>query len=208
MNATDSTTCSCRRYVLIMVVCYAVWIVLYFTTAWIGELRGPAFHPALPVDESFPLIPEFFFCYVLAYVIVLGVFIIRRTPAFLNFAYVSFIAMNLTAFTLFVLFPAQGPERVIAEEGSHILAALHGIDSRYNAFPSLHVANPWLIALLALHERRMSLISLLFISLALLISVSTLFIHQHYLLDVLGGIALAVLVMSITVRLPISEKHW
>jgi len=200
---------SLRRYFLIMLVCYAGWVALYFFTGWIGEMRGPFFDPALPIDESFPYIPETVYIYLLAYVVVLGIFLVRRTPEFLNRAYLAFITMNLTAFALFALFPAQGPERAFMDtDTGGMMALLHGVDARWNAFPSLHVANPWLIAFLSLRERRFAPVSIFLLLVAIGISVSTLFVRQHYLLDVVGGFALAVLIFSVFNRLRVSDKPW
>ena len=197
------------RYVVIMLLCYAVWVALYYATAWIGELRGPVFEPALALDARFPVLPWTFFIYLLAYVVVLALFVIRRTAAFLNLAFTSFIVMNLAAFALFALFPAQGPERdFMGSDGGGIIAVVHAVDSRYNAFPSLHVANPWLIAILSLHERRWSVLTVLLFIVAVSISISTLLVRQHYLLDVLGGIALSVLVSAIMFRRSISPRPW
>jgi membrane-associated phospholipid phosphatase len=197
------------RYFVIMLLCYAVWVLLYYASAWAGELRGPAFDPRLPIDDVYPIIPETFVVYLLAYVIVPGLFLIRRSPAFLNLAFTSFIAMNLAAFALFVLFPAQGPERDFAADGGGgIIALVHAVDTRFNAFPSLHVANPWLIAFLAIRERSWSLPSIAFAGIAVAISLSTLLIRQHYLLDVIGGFALAVLCAAVMFRLRISSQPW
>jgi len=197
------------RYVVIMLLCYAVWVALYYATAWIGELRGPVFDPALALDARFPVLPWTFFVYLLAYIVVLALFVIRRTAAFLNLAFSSFIVMNLVAFALFALFPTQGPERdFMGSDGSGIIAAVYAVDSRYNAFPSLHVANPWLIAMLSLRERRWSVLTVALFVVAVAISISTLLVRQHYLLDVFGGIALSVLISAIMFRLPVSSRPW
>jgi len=89
-----------------------------------------------------------------------------------------------------------------------MLQLMYSVDARWNAFPSLHVANPWLVSLLALRERRVAPVSVTLLAVALAISVSTLLIRQHYLLDVLGGFALAVLVFSVFDRLRISDRPW
>jgi membrane-associated phospholipid phosphatase len=199
---------SLRRYVVIMLLCYAGWVALYYTTAWIGAVRGPVFDPSLPVDAVFPVVPWTFFIYLLAYVIVLGLFVIRRNAEFLNLAFSSFMLMNLTAFVLFALFPAQGPARDFAADGGGIIGLVHLVDSRFNAFPSLHVANPWLVAFLAVKERKISPLSMLFLAIALSISISTMLVRQHYLLDVLGGFALAVLTSAIMFRRGVSPAPW
>ena len=200
---------SLPRYLLIMLGCYAVWVGLYYLTGWIGELRGEVFDPALAIDEHIPYFPPAMYVYLLAYVVVLGLFLVRRDAAFLNRAYLAFISMNLLAFALFALFPSQGPPRGLpGEEADAMLRFMHDIDARWNAFPSLHVANPWLIAMLALRERRVAPVSVLLLVIGIGISVSTLLIRQHYLLDVLGGVMLAVLVFSLFHRLRISPRPW
>jgi membrane-associated phospholipid phosphatase len=198
-----------RRYVLIMLGCYAVWVGLYYLTGWIGELRGEVFYPALAMDAHFPFVPQAMYVYLLAYVVVLGLYFVRRSASFLNRAYLAFITMNLLAFALFALFPSQGPPRGFpGADGDAMLQLMYSVDARWNAFPSLHVANPWLVALLAVRERRFAPVSIVMLFVALGISVSTLLIRQHYLLDVLGGFALAVLVFSVFHRLRISDRPW
>ncbi|MCB2204908.1 phosphatase PAP2 family protein [bacterium] len=192
-----------------MAACYAVWVGLYYLTGWIGEVRGAVFDPSLGVDSELPFWSGAVYVYLLAYVIVLGLFFVRRDPAFLNRAFLAFISMNLFAFLLFALFPAEGPPRpAVTELSNSIVVFMQSIDARWNAFPSLHVANPWLVALLALRERPKAPVSLLLLLLAIAISLSTLLIRQHYILDVLGGFALAVLVFAIFHRLRISSNPW
>lgn len=188
-------TYSAPRYLLIMAGCYALWVPLYYFTGWIGAQRGAVFDPALPIDAVWPFVPEMVFVYLIAYVIVLALFAVRRSAAFLNRAYVNFIAMNLLAFAFFALLPTMGPERTaLPADASPVLSFMFGLDARWNAFPSLHVANPTLIALLALRERGPAPVSIVLVVVAIAIAASTLLVRQHYLLDVAGGMFLAVIV--------------
>jgi membrane-associated phospholipid phosphatase len=185
------------RYLLIMIACYAVWIPGYYFAAWIGARRGAAFDPSLPIDASWPFVPEAVLVYLIAYVIVLALFVIRRSAAFLNHAYLNFIVMNLLGFALFALLPTMGPARTeLPSAVPPMLAFMFDLDVQWNAFPSLHVANPTLIAMLAIRERGIDRVSLSLSFVALAIAVSTLLVRQHFLLDVLGGIALALLVFT------------
>ncbi len=181
------------RYMAIMLGVYVAWGALYLATAWIGQQRGPAFDAAI---AQIPFIPAFQHVYMLAYVIVFGLFAISREPAFLNRAYAAFILANGVAFVIFALFPVMGPARdaVIArgEDLSAITRLILAVDSRYNAFPSLHVTNPWLVALMSAHARGAAPITWVFMAIAVGITVSTLFVHQHYILDAVAGMALAV----------------
>ena len=201
-----------RRYFFILMLGYGIWVLLYYVTGWIGELRGPAFDPSLPLDKTILFIPALFYIYFLCYIIVLSLFLISRSPAFLNRAFLTIIAANAAAFLFFALFPTQGPPREFLVAGSDFerlpLALIHLMDERWNALPSLHVTNPWLVAMLSVKERGWAGISILFLIVAVAISVSTLFVHQHYLLDVLAGMALAGLSFTVLSRFEISEKPW
>ncbi|MFZ1731164.1 MAG: phosphatase PAP2 family protein [Bacteroidota bacterium] len=185
------------RYLLLMAACYAVWVPLYFLTGWIGELRGAAFDPALAVDGVWPFIPEAVMVYLFAYVVVLALFVIRRNAEFLNYAYLNFIVMNLIAFALFALIPTMGPPRTaLPADTSPILSFMFDLDVRWNAFPSLHVANPTLIMLLSFRERGVAPMSIALLVVAISIAVSTLLVRQHYVLDVIGGVTLAGMVFA------------
>lgn len=199
-----------NRYLGIMLAAYALWIVLYFLAGWIGELRGPAFSAELPIDDAIPLVPWFQPFYLLCYVVTLGLFLISRTPAFLNRAYIMFIAANGFAFLFFAAFPVLGPPR---EAIMPDVSAWHGLlvlnqtlDTQYNAFPSLHVTNPCLVALLSWREHGVSFKSLFFTFIAVLISVATLFVKQHYALDVLAGALLAVAAFLVWRIRPVRTK--
>jgi membrane-associated phospholipid phosphatase len=201
-----------RRYVYIMLMVYVAWLAMYYFTAWIGSLRGPAFNAAIPLDSSIPYLPAFLPVYYLAYVTIAGIFLISREPAFLNRAYISIIAANAFAFVFFMAFPVLGPERITDTTGHSVVQNMvqltHFLDSRYNAFPSLHVANPVLLFLLSARHRGLSWLTLLFLILALSISAATLLVKQHYLLDVVSGVVLAVSALAVVSRLKISGKHW
>jgi membrane-associated phospholipid phosphatase len=201
-----------KRYLGIMLWVYAAWIILYYFTGWIGTLRGPAFDAALPVDAHIPLIPWFQTAYLLCYIVPLGLFIISLEPAFLNRSFLAFMVMNGFAFAFFIVFPVLGPPRdplpVGATAEHWLLLFNHVMDTRYNALPSLHVANPWLVALFSWRERGPGARTYLLLGVALLISAATLFVKQHYLLDVLVGFLLAVVAFMVFRKLRISGKRW
>jgi membrane-associated phospholipid phosphatase len=201
-----------RRYLVIMLIGYAAWIALYYFTGWIGALRGPAFDAELSVDARIPLVAWFQPLYLLCYLVTLGLFLISLEPSFLNRAYLMFIAANGFAFVFFMAFPVLGPPRdpipIDASGGQWLLLFNHAMDTRYNAFPSLHVANPWLVALLCLRERGLSAHSIFFTLIAVLISIATLFVKQHYLLDVLAGFILAVVTFLAFRRVRVGSVTW
>jgi membrane-associated phospholipid phosphatase len=198
------------RYIRIMLVGYLIWGGAYFFTAWIGALRGPALDVALPIDARIPFLPCFQPFYLLCYVVPAGIFLISRAPRFLNRAFMTFIAANVFSFLFFIAIPVQGPPRgeILTPDASLWTTFIYLLDSRYNAFPSLHVANACMLALLAWTELGFTLKTALFVMLAVLICVSTLFVRQHYLLDVAGGMLVAVVSVGGLSQVRISERPW
>ena len=73
-----------------------------------------------------------------------------------------------------------------------LVARIYRMDQPVCGFPSLHVSTSLLAALILLRERRV--IGILSFVFFLLTAVSTLFIKQHVILDVLGGIMMALLI--------------
>lgn len=82
---------------------------------------------------------------------------------------------------------------------------LYSIDMPYNAFPSLHASVSFL-ALIA-WTRMKSKIRFLMIAITILIIISTLFVKQHYVIDIMGGIILAAGTYQLSVRLLPNNKR-
>ena len=95
----------------------------------------------------------------------------------------------LIAYTTYLLFPVYFERPRLEVTSLHTwLLSIEYLDKPYNHFPSLHVTSSWL----AVHASQVSGRSRVGLSvLAVGISVSTLFVKQHYIADVLAGFALA-----------------
>lgn len=88
-------------------------------------------------------------------------------------------------------------------------ALLHAVDEPYNQFPSLHVGYAVILLVslwtpIAVFHNCLIAYRLSLICLCVGIAVSTLFTWQHHLLDVLGGLILAIFVLGVERR--ISDK--
>ena len=70
-----------------------------------------------------------------------------------------------------------------------ILGLVHSIDRPVNCFPSHHISTATTTALAV--WRQNSRWGIVFGALAALISISTLFVKQHFVIDVVGGLAIA-----------------
>lgn len=83
---------------------------------------------------------------------------------------------------------------------SRIMSNYCNSDVAYNCLPSLHVATSWVIAknIYDNESKKYGIISLL---LAVVISMSTVFVRQHYLLDIPAGIILALVSYALSKKL-------
>jgi membrane-associated phospholipid phosphatase len=142
----------------------------------------------LPGEAAIPLVPAFEFTYALGYFLPLAV--VWRRPDWARLARLM-RAFGLTlagAYATYLVFPVYFQRPVLT---GHSLAtrllALEYLDRPYNHFPSMHVATATLVALACADDRRLR--GWLPAAVAMM-AVSTLFVKQHYILDVLAAAAL------------------
>ena len=93
------------------------------------------------------------------------------------------------AYASYLVFPVylERPDLEVNSVATFLLSLEHH-DPSYNHFPSLHLGTAWLIYLACRRGvRRHGLL----MALLLAISLSTLFVKQHYLVEVVYGVGLA-----------------
>jgi membrane-associated phospholipid phosphatase len=93
----------------------------------------------------------------------------------------------------FIFFPTYVPAEALpgTDIFTTILRFIHHNLGRYDAFPSGHVYITTLLALF--FSRWVPRQKLLWTFVIIIVSLSTLFTHQHYILDVVGGYAAALM---------------
>jgi membrane-associated phospholipid phosphatase len=177
-----------KRLLLIFLACCIQMI--YIPTS--NRISG-GIEPRLPID-IFPVWPIWVLPYVLCYIfwVSSAIWIVMKTE---DRRFRSFIAACLLTFGLgaliFIVFPTY--VRPIDLQGNDLFTLLlrlfHEELGRYAAFPSGHVYITTLIILFFSHwyPRFKSI----WLSILILVSLSTLFTGQHYILDVLGGYVVA-----------------
>jgi membrane-associated phospholipid phosphatase len=170
---------------------FASLVAMYFVVAAATTGRT-LFVPELPLDRAVPLRPAWTPVYLSLWVfsflplfIVRGIELRRRTI-------LAYITTASIAYVGFLIFPTSAP-RPAAVPGDGIAAwclrTLYALDPPFNCFPSLHVAYAFLAALSACRVHRgLGAAALLW---AVLVGISTVFIKQHYVADVVTGASLA-----------------
>jgi len=163
---------------------------VYPTMNWITSLRPARLHLYFPAELAIPFIPQFIWVYLSMYVLFLMPLLfvpVERMP----FLGRQLIAGSLASAALFLLLPAElGFVRVIPPRAPYtaIYASIFGVDRPYNLVPSLHVIYSTAIILACADFARPAARAGLLFWLVLIVA-STLFVHQHHLLDVAVALA-------------------
>ncbi len=167
----------------------------YFLTKFINIGYGP-FTPDVPPDHEIPLVPVFVLVYFGSYVYwLLGVLLVGRrgrNPLYelLTTALLCFGVCLL----FFVFLPTTIVRPEIAESGvwNALIRVLYRLDTPQNLFPSMHCMNSWLIFIAVRGKKEYAKwIQLLFCIFSFLVFASTVFVRQHFLVDIAGGVLLA-----------------
>ena len=176
------------RFAVVLAVCYALFTVTYLSINAFSVGRD-AHTLFLPGEERLPFLPIFEYLYVLTYFIAaLLIVTIRDYVTFRRLALATGLLL-MAAYTTYLLFPVYFERPHLEVSSLHTwLLSLEYMDKPYNHFPSLHVALSWL-AVFASQVSSRSRVGLGVLAAG--ISVSTLFVKQHYIADVLYGFVLA-----------------
>ena len=172
----------------LLLLAYAVFCVTYLPINAFTE--GRVTHTLfLPGEAAIPLVPAFEFAYALGYVLPLTL-VWRRPPLARLARLVRAFGFTLVgAYATYLAFPVRLDR---PELSGHSLAtrmlALEYHDKPYNHFPSLHVALAVLVALGCADDRRFRWWLLPTVA---VMAVSTIFVRQHYIVDVLAAVLLA-----------------
>lgn len=147
----------------------------------------------IPLDAKIPFIPIFVFFYLLLFILIFLPFTEKNEDELV----LNYSIMTVMAFLFFILLPTT-IYRPLAQDNSissNSLNFVQSIDQPYNLFPSLHAALLTLSFMFLLKYKKPIVYYLL--PLFILSLVSTLFIKQHYIIDLLAGVLLAFLTIYI-----------
>jgi membrane-associated phospholipid phosphatase len=177
----------------------SIWVIvlllLFLAYFLLNSPREPIHSLETTVDDQIPLLPVFVFPYLSLYALLaisLWRFLKVESRIFIIAALA--ISLDLVLSYLFFLFYQTQVERPVilgSDVSSSILRWIYSTDKPFNAFPSLHTSLSTLLVLLwgRVGSRIQPIIALW----AVFIVASTLLTKQHYIADVLGGIAIALM---------------
>ena len=178
------------------------WTLLLVVVSAFGFLYIDAHNAALnarhaqlaletPLDALVPFVPAFMFAYLLYYPwVLLPLFVLHEREPFVR-AILAFGLMLVLAGTVFIVFPSHMVRPTVQGSGlaADLTRMMFRLDMGWNVFPSLHVGHSSLVAMIFVrHGRKYALPVVLGSS---LISLSTVMVKQHYVVDVPAGFLLA-----------------
>jgi membrane-associated phospholipid phosphatase len=186
---------------------WAMWVGVAFFSVypianWLTSLRGDYFNLYFPAELNVPFVPEFMLVYLSMYVL------FAMPPLLLQVAELTALGKQLIAGTLlsgliFMLLPAKlGFARQVPEGGffEALYSNLFAVDMPHNMVPSLHVVFSALILLALAGSTTNQSYKLFWYGWLLVICASTMLVHQHHLMDVIAGLALAFLLRKWIVK--------
>lgn len=150
-----------------------------------------------PFDHLIPLIPEFVISYVFIFLVWgagLVLWTLWRRPAIYVKLMVTLLAGTVIAYVIYLTYQTivPRPPLEVHDFFTQVLKWIYSSDRRYNAFPSGHTYTT-VILLLSTWPLVRTIGRIVALVAGISIISATLFLKQHYLPDVAGGIVLGVL---------------
>lgn len=166
----------------------------------------------LPMDDKIPFIPAFILAYVLWFpnMIVPAFYLyFKDTFSFKRYGWYVIAGFSISMI-IYMVFPnGQNLRPILPEEKDFFtwwVSLIYAADTNTNVLPSMHVVGCFGVAMAAWDARKKLpwikkwLIPIFVVE--SLIAVSTLFVKQHSILDLFGGLALGVLVRMLICLIP------
>ena len=190
---------------------YLLWLPVYLCCFFLLEQRPLDAYWAtqIPLDDLIPFCEWFAIPYYLWYPLLVGVGVVlffRDSPAFRR--YMVFLAVTFfISVAIWFLIPNGQDLRPPALPRNNLLtrlmAGIYAIDTHTNVFPSVHVVGSVGAALAAwdctaIRDRKWLVWGITV--LAALICLSVVFVKQHGILDLLGGLVLSALTGMVIYR--------
>lgn len=193
-DARSDTGAAWRTYGYWFVVVGIAFFSVYPISNWLTAQRGEVMHLYLRAELDVPFIPVFIWAYLSLYVLFFLPPFVLRAEAMQRLGR-ELVGATVFSGTAFLLFPATlGFPRQLPDDALYgpIFGAMFSLDHPHNMVPSLHVVYSALIVssmASAATSRRLQGFWWLWL---IVLCCSTLFVHQHHLLDVVSGLLVAI----------------
>jgi len=150
------------------------------------------------IDVHTPFLPYSVYIYISEYFYFAAVYILLRDHENINKYLYSFFLLQMLSCAIFMIYPTVYPRgnyplpSDLPESLQATWGWLRAVDTPGNCFPSLHVSSVYLSAFVFWTDRHEKRYFWFFLVWGTLIALSTLTTKQHYLADILSGLALSI----------------
>lgn len=185
-----------RARLLHTIALYAGAMTVYFAAG--HSARPPWTSVATPLDDALPFWPWAMAGYALAYLVPVSLVFVETSHAGHRRLSRAVLLAYLMAAPFFLAMPVQDADPPVqaSDAAEHALVVNRGLDTTKNAFPSMHVGLAVLLALVGARRSRAWGWGLGLC--AAMIVVSTLFVKQHFVVDLPAGALVAWLAFRLT----------
>ncbi|MBT2638287.1 MULTISPECIES: phosphatase PAP2 family protein [unclassified Bacillus (in: firmicutes)] len=158
------------------------------------------------LDDKIPFLSIFIIPYIIWYAFILGYLIYfwyKDTRIYLKTLTLIVIG-ELVCFVIYFFFQTTVPRPNLVGDGIliELVGMIYSHDQPYNAFPSIHVLTTFAIILGNINIRNKHIIHSIFVPvMGSLIIISTLFVKQHYILDMFASMFLTSFIYGIVFEL-------
>ena len=186
-----------RRPVGLFVGAVAFHMFVYYGTQLINNGFGRTYYNlAIPLDDMIPFVPAFVSFYILAYIQwgLTYLFLFFRDPELFRRAAWATIFSEIVVLVFFLALPTRITWPDASGDGFFLWLTriIYSSDEPTNLFPSLHCLQSWICwRAMRKHPGFPRWASALHLIFTLLVCASTVFIKQHYFLDIPFGILFA-----------------
>ncbi len=184
------------RHVLLLL----YWPIYGLVFLYFERIRVCTYHPVqCSLDALIPFVPAFIIPYFFWFAYLIGMLIYTfflDIPAFKKYMWYIIITYSITSVIYFVYPTCQNLRPDFTGNGvfANIVSGLYVFDTNTNVCPSIHVLGSFAVCFTAWHCERFknTVVKIAFFIVAVLISVSTVFLKQHSIIDVFAALVVII----------------
>ncbi|MEH7085234.1 phosphatase PAP2 family protein [Neobacillus drentensis] len=194
---------------------YLLFLLVIPALAKIYELLNSRSHRSIDIstsiDHAIPFLSVFIIPYIIWYAYIFGYlvyFCFKDTKVYLK-TLILIVVGELICFVIYFFFQTTVPRPTIIGDNyfNNLVQWIYAHDRPFNCFPSIHVLTTFTIMLASLHIKNKHVIHHLCIHIiGTLIIISTLFVKQHVIFDMIGSMFLVTFLYGIAFEL-LSFSH-
>lgn len=195
-----------RLSITLALICSVFFLVVFGGASLLSEIIPWRFQVSFQFENSLPFTPWASIVYLsMTLLLGLSLFILRKPEEIIPLFCVLIVEIIIGGL-FFVLLPMDTsfPAREAQGFSGWLFDIANFVNMKRNYFPSLHVCFAFTAAFFYSNKTNKAG-ALFFYVWALAISISTLLIHEHYLIDVIAGIVLAFVCWKVVGRWAVRE---